>query len=294
MSKTAAPLEDLRRRIDAIDDQIHDLLMQRAEVVEAIGDSKRSVNGSILRPGREARILRRLVARHRGRFPRPVLVRLWRELLSGTVAIQTDFLVAVHAPEDASGCWDLARDHYGSHTPMAAYRSLGEVLRVVTEERAGAGVLPMPEQGERDAWWRVLAAGGADGPRVIARLPFAGRGNARKEGGDALVISRSAPEPSGEDRSLIVVETDGEVSRARLIAAFSAVGLEVTHIVTVEAGPSVAAHLVEIDDLAVPDDRRLASAIEPLGDKVMRVSSLGFYARPFAPAALEGTSGGAS
>ena len=39
----------------------------------------------MLRPGREALILRRLVARHRGPFSRAVLVRLWRELISGTV-----------------------------------------------------------------------------------------------------------------------------------------------------------------------------------------------------------------
>src|SRR6185437_12724944 len=84
MSRTV-PLEDLRRRIDEIDDQIHDLLMRRAELVEAIGNSKKSENAPVLRPGREARILRRLVARHRGRLPRSVLVRLWRELLSGTV-----------------------------------------------------------------------------------------------------------------------------------------------------------------------------------------------------------------
>jgi len=292
MSRTV-PLEDLRRRIDEIDDQIHDLLMRRAEVVEAIGNSKKSENAPVLRPGREARILRRLVARHRGRFPRSVLVRLWRELLSGTVAIQTDFQVAVYAPEDASSYWDLARDHYGSHTPMVAYRSLGEVLRAVAENRAGAGVIPMPEQGERAPWWRILAASDAGGPRVIARLPFAGRGNARKEGGDALVISHSAPEPSGEDRSLVIVETGGEVSRASMIAAFSAAGLPVTLIVADDGAKASAAHLVEIDDLVAPDDARLVSAVERLGDKVARVFWLGSYARPFTPAALSEGTGGA-
>ena len=36
----------------------------------------------VFRPGREAEIVRRLLRRHRGAFPRPVIVRLWRELLS--------------------------------------------------------------------------------------------------------------------------------------------------------------------------------------------------------------------
>lgn len=286
MGASISSLDDLRRRIDEIDDRLHDLLMQRAEVVEAVAAFKRSGSVPVIRPGREAQIIRRLAARHRGRFPRPILVRIWRELMSGTVAMQSDFVAAVYAPEGRPGYWDLARDHYGSHTPMMAYRSIGEVVRAVTEGRAMVGVLPMPEGGEAEPWWRLLVSSGAAGPRVIARLPFAGRGNARSEAGDAVVIGAGDAEPTGADCSLIVIGTNGEVSRASLISTLTGSGLAVTLFAAVETAPDVVWNLVEIEDFLTADDPRLAAALAPLGPRLLGLSSLGSYAQPFAPAAL--------
>jgi chorismate mutase len=291
MGTGSSSLDDLRGRIDEIDDQLHDLLMRRAEVVEAIAGSKRTANVPSFRPGREAQILRRLVGRHRGRFPRAVLVRLWRELLSGTVAMQADFVVAVYAPGTGKGCWDLARDHYGSHTPMMGYGSTGEVVRAVTEGRAMIGVLPVPIEGVGDPWWRLLAGTGAETPRVIGRLPFGARGNAR-ESGDAFAIGHGAAEATGADRSLLLIETSGGVSRTRLIAVLAGAGLAVTLCAIVEPAPELAWNLVEIDDMVPADDSRLAQALAPLGAQVVRVAELGTYARPFAPAALDGAAQG--
>ncbi len=62
----------------------------------------------------------------------------------------------VFAPAEAQGFWDLARDHYGSHTPISACRSIGQVIRAVTEGRATVGILPMPQEGDADPWWRHL------------------------------------------------------------------------------------------------------------------------------------------
>jgi chorismate mutase / prephenate dehydratase len=291
MSDSVSDLELLRRRIDEIDDRLQDLLIERAEIVASVGAHKRG-RGALAahQPWREAEIIRRLVRRGKGAFPTATLVRMWRELLAATVRMQSTFTVAVYAPPQAPGYWDLARDHYGSHTPMAAYRSLGEVLRAVSEGRASVGVLPMPEEGEADSWWPHLIASGTGGPHVIARLPFAGRGNARGDGGDALVIGRGAAEASGEDRSLIAIETQAELSRARLIAALANAGLAVTLFIADE-GADTASNLVEIDDFVTSGDRRLDAALAPLGDKILRVALLGAYARPFAAQRLEARAG---
>lgn len=287
MATSPSTLDELRRRIDEIDDRLHDLIMQRAEIVETIAGAKKRDGVGTLRPGREASILRRLVARHRGRFPRAALVRLWRELIGGTVAMQDHFVVAVYAPEAGHNFWDLARDHYGGCTPMIAFRSIGEVLRALAEGRAAVGVLPMPTEGERAPWWPLLAPSGASAPRVVARLPFAGRGNVRGEVGDAIVIGPGEADPTGEDRSFVALEIEGEVSRARLIAALRSAGLVVTLSALHEPPGEPAWHLLEIDDHVPAGDPRLQQALKQLGEPVGRVAHLGGYARPFAPAALE-------
>jgi chorismate mutase / prephenate dehydratase len=287
MAPTPSSLDDLRRRIDEIDDRLHDLIMERAAVVEAIGASKKRGQVATLRPGREARILRRLLARHRGSFPRSVLARLWRELISGAVIMQGGGAVAVAALEEMPDYWDLARDHFGSNTPMTAYHSLGETMRALADRKVTVAVLPMPAEGEREPWWPLLARAGSAAPRVLARLPFIARGNARGDGGiDALAIGHAAPDPTDDDRSLIALELAGELSRARLIAALKEAGLAVTLFAAYEPGGEGAWNLVEIDDGVADGDPRLAKALASLGDRIARVQHLGTYAKPLAPAAL--------
>jgi len=285
MSTALPTLADLRRRIDELDDALHDVLMARAAVVETVARLKEREATPPLRPGREAQIIRRLLARHRGAFPKPTLVRLWRELLAGTIAVQTELKLAVHMPEDAAGLWDLARDHYGSHTSLTGFRTPREVLGALRDGRASLGVVPVPNQDEREPWWRFL--GGSDAPvlRIVARLPFGARGSARGDR-DAFIVGAIEPEESGEDRSVFLLEIDDELSRARLVAALSGVGLQPTVLAAPERDAGDPNFVVEFDGWMSADDARFEDAQTSLGGKALRVLWLGAYARPLSAADL--------
>jgi chorismate mutase/prephenate dehydratase len=288
MSDSPTPLDDLRRRIDEIDDQLHDLLMRRTEIVAAIGREKKSGNVAPLRPGREAVILRRLMARHHGDFSRAALVRIWRELLATTVGLQTRFAVAVYAPEQ-SGYWDIARDHFGSSTPLTAFGSISQVIRAVTDGQASVGILPMPREDDPDPWWRFIMSSDDSTPRVLVRLPFGARGNARYDGGDALVVGSGTLEATGDDRSLVVVEASGGLSRARLFAAIGQTGLACSFCASFHAGDDTTLYLVELTDFVPPQDPRLATLRKQLGGVTIdRIVSLGCYAAPLALAEPSG------
>jgi chorismate mutase len=56
-------VEDLRVQIDTLDNQLHDLLMERAELVLKIGEAKRRNKIQVVQPDREIIMLRRLLAR---------------------------------------------------------------------------------------------------------------------------------------------------------------------------------------------------------------------------------------
>ena len=167
-------LDSLRQEIDEIDSALHDLLMRRSEVTAEVGRAKRDAGttGQFLRPGREALVLRRLVERHQGGFPKPVLVRLWREIFAAATAQQGPFSVCVLSGKGATGLRDLARTHFGTLTPIGEGGSPQRVINAVVEGEAQVGVLPMPEDGDA-GWWRHLLAQGTQPPRIIARLPFA-------------------------------------------------------------------------------------------------------------------------
>src|SRR5215469_2938842 len=280
MSKPPRTLKTLRRQIDETDNQLHDLLMRRAALVAEVGVAKQEEHARVEVPVREAEILRRLLGRHGGNLPVGALVRLWRELMGAAIVMQADFSVAVAVPDADPGIWDLARDHYGSQVPMTAYRSPSEVLRALAELRHDSGVIAVPAGDGDDPWWRGLA-GAADGPRINARLPFAGRGNARGLH-DAFVIGRAANGIG--DRTLFVLETRSELSRAGLISALSGGAVAATVIQQVRNNDGSVA-LIDVDAPLAADDPRLATLMAGIGKQLDHVAPIGSYAKPLADAA---------
>lgn len=292
MTNDNATLDELRGEIDEIDNAIHALVMRRAAMAERIAAAKddsarsdgRSGAAAYLRPGREAAVLRRLVARHSGSFPLPSLVHLWREIMSSLVRLQGPFSVAVFTVADNPGYWDLARDHYGSTTPLIACQSPIQVLREVTEGRATVGVLPFPQEGDAAPWWPYIGNPRNNEPKVIARLPclVANQTNGATRGQvSAVAVASLTPEETGDDRSLLTLELVEELSRARLVSALASVGLAPLWQTT---GPSHGGrgglYLIETEGFVSPDDTRLAKLAEILGNALNRVTILGAYPSP--------------
>ena len=263
----AESLASFRSELDRIDDAMHDLLMQRAEVVTRI--AALGAKGPVaLRPGREADIIRRLLRRHTGGLPKRVLPRIWRELFAGTTAMKGNYAITVcevgatGAEASAGGFVSLAREHFGAATALRVHRSPAQAIAEVSAGTAIAAVLPMPSEEDqvRSAWWTALLP--RDEPRihVVARLPFWAP---RAEGAPqvrALVVSAAAPDRSERDHSLIGLELPHDMSRARLTAALTEAGF-VSHGTLLRRDPNdpLALALVDVDGHVTEDDPRLAA-----------------------------------
>jgi chorismate mutase / prephenate dehydratase len=284
MSSTPSDLQHLRRRLDEIDDRLQDLLIDRANIVSMVAASKKGGNQPAFQPAREAEIIRRLVGRHHGTFPVASLVRMWREMLAATVRLQSPFSIGVFAPPERQGYWDLARDHYGSNTPMTAYHAVDQVISAVAGTQISLGVLPIPETGEADPWWPKLLSITEDGLQVIARLPFGACGNARAGGAEALVIGRGPPQESGLDRTLVVAEWVAEITRAQISNFLAAAGLACTWVLSCRR--EFALNLIEIEGFVPMSDSRLNAFRVGLGPALRRLMPLGGYATPLSPASL--------
>jgi len=279
-------LDELRQELDRIDSSLHDLIMNRAAVVEEVGHVKAAAGagGAFFRPGREAAILRRLVARHSGPFPIAALARIWREIIPACLGIETPVSVAVYSDGSIDGYWDLARDQFGA---AATYRAYGRVQDVVGAVRSGAasiGVVPMPAADGGDRWWPTLVNGAADLPRVVARLPFAPPAGTGSAGRSALVLAATDPDPSAEDRAYVAVETSGDVGRGVVDEGMRTVGFAGARMVARAEPAGKPVYLVEVDGLVPADDPRLAALA---GGEVLRAMSLGGYAVPLAAAVEE-------
>jgi chorismate mutase len=271
---TAPPtLDELRAELDRIDDAIHDLLKSRAEAVTQVrllGNKGKNP----FRPGREAEIIRRLLRRHSGPLPASVLVRMWRELLAGTTAMQGQHLVSVCDTDPGNAFVQCAREHFGALTPLRLYHSPAQAIAEVSAGAATAAVLPLPAEDEAAPWWTALLH--RDEPRlyVVARLPFWAP---RPEGAPqvrAFVLAAVAPDRSSLDRSLLGLEFSPEISRTRLNAALTAAGFAPGSTILRRDGQVLA--LVDVEGHVADDDPRLATLAELTRPPVV----LGAYAVP--------------
>ncbi|MFN9091286.1 MAG: chorismate mutase [Alphaproteobacteria bacterium] len=265
---TADPaLQALRAEIDALDDAMHDLLMRRAAVVARMATSRAKTGaGSPLRPGREAAVLRRLLGRHSGALSRNAVVHIWRHIFMAHTAIQGAFTAAVAASSEVALTLALAREHFGTATPITAFASPAQALAALSAGKASVAILPAPKGEGEGAWWQSLEA-----PRlsVVARLPFVADAACADA---ALVIAPVSADASGEDRSLLRLEGSADAARdsfARMLTEAGLAGRILS--LTQQDGRRLA--LAEIDAFIAAGDPRLA---------VLNAVLLGAYAVPVA------------
>jgi len=268
-------LDLLRQDIDSIDIVIHELIVKRGTIVEDIRKIKNGA-GPALRPGREATIMRRLSAQHHGRFPLHALLCLWREMLGGFTYMQEPQTAAVYAPPENDRLIGVARNHYGSMTPLNSFTTASACVRAVVEHAAHVAVLPLPTDGEPESWWPLLMSSDEKAPKVVGRLPFL-----VAEGDEqALVVSQWARDLSASEASLIALRLSERTSRGKIMAAVSAAGfVDPVSLATTETEQGDCFHVIEVDGAVPGNDARLATLRIQLGAPLTEAHVVGGYAR---------------
>ncbi len=283
MRQQEMSLGALRREVDSVDDAIHDLLLKRAQLTEAIGrhpDRVTNADGVPLsRPARKAEILRRIVRRHEGALPLRSLMRIWCEILAAAPSEKGS--VHVFAGDEAAQYRDLARTYFGSLMAMVSHASATAVVHGCADEAGAIGIVPLADSGDKGtSWWTHLAPSGHAGPRVIARLPFVLDDGAERPFPQAFAIGALEQEETGDDTTLLLLETEGEISRQRLQSLLQQSGFE-AQILAAGGDPRTVNHLLLANKGFVDaHDARLDTFLAKAGDTILRAAPVGGYANP--------------
>jgi chorismate mutase len=210
----ARRLSDLRDKIDAIDAEMHRLLVARGAVIDSLIRIKgTSRPGAAFRPAREADMMRRLVARHDGDLPLATVEHIWREIISTFTRMQASFDVAIDGTADAERMRDLARFYFGFSVKLVKANDAAAVVEHVARGN-DLGLVAL-ERPAATAWWRTLAD--ASAPRIIALLPFIG-GKGRPADLPAFVIAPRLADPTAPELRIVGARADGDPDRIEGVA----------------------------------------------------------------------------
>ncbi|HNQ91774.1 MAG TPA: chorismate mutase [Alphaproteobacteria bacterium] len=268
-------LDEIRKKIDSLDNQIHDLLLERADLIMAISNEKKKAGIQIVQPAREARMIRRLIARHRGPLPQETIVRIWRELVSSVSLLQTGLSVAVYTPYEIPEYWDMARDYFGTVLPMQRLSTPEAALNLVRDGKVTFAVLPFPEVSDHGAWWSLLfdVCDREEGVSIIQRLPFGDKVHYDYDRYPALVVAKAGFGTSDDDHSLIGIRSEDEISRSRLMEELEKAGIKVENLYG-----TARHHIADTHTYLTADDERLLALKKALEENgKARICLLGGY-----------------
>lgn len=142
MAEPQQKLAGLRDRIDALDGRIVKLLNERAEVVIEIGQSKRASGGTTYVPDREREVLDRLAELNKGPLPQQTVVAIYRELMSGSFALERAPRIAYLGPAGSYSHLAATRK-FGSSVEYEAVGHIAAVFDEVERDRVDLGLVPV-------------------------------------------------------------------------------------------------------------------------------------------------------
>lgn len=167
-SPSPEKLNQLRAKIDAVDESIHTLLLQRASVIDELILAKgaNTTKGAAFRPGREAQMMDVLSARHCGSIPMSMIVHIWREIISTFTWLQAGYRVHI-CGNDGPVIRDMARFQFGFTVAMIAHETIDDAKAAARGDGNGIVVAPAANAA---LWGSDL--GGDTGLYIMARLPI--------------------------------------------------------------------------------------------------------------------------
>ena len=194
----ADTLAALRARIDDVDSRMLAAITERIEIAQRVGAAKGAggradAGAPVHRPGREAALIRALIARYDGPMEPAAIHAVWREVIGASIAVQRPLMVV--APDRAAE--QTARLHFGT---SQRYSWAASPIVDVASGEADIALFPILDG---DAW---KAAAGLLAVRpdcaLLWRLPFT------VQGGGWVAVGRGVDEESGDDLSVAIAPLD--------------------------------------------------------------------------------------
>lgn len=219
-------LQNIRHQIDQIDDEIHNLLMRRADLVLEIAEEKKKSGLPIIQPAREIKTLRRLMTRHRGVLQKQAVLQIWRELVGAVCLLQKDLRAVLYTPplhshEDVGAfdfAYDLAHAYLGTLFPVESQSDIHKLISQLAVGDYECAILPydpVKSHSPSNHWWRYFidfkktapesAASPANSAIYITqKLPITALSS---ENPQAFLLTSGGFHASGDDYSILACES---------------------------------------------------------------------------------------
>ena len=135
-------LEELRNQIDELDNKLVKLLNERAHIVVEIGKLKNKTDRPIYAPDREKEVLAKIARVNKGPLPNKSLVAVWRELMSGSFALERPLRIGYLGP-GGSFSHTAAMLKFGQSVEYEPLADIRSIFDEVSKKHCDLGIVPI-------------------------------------------------------------------------------------------------------------------------------------------------------
>jgi chorismate mutase/prephenate dehydratase len=164
-------LDDCRIAIDAIDNEMLELLNKRMKVVERVGEIKSDTGGAIYRPEREKAIIDRLTKMSEeqdGLLNGSAIEAIFLEVFAVSRNLELPERIAYLGPE-GSFTHQAAESRFGAMSDYLSLNSIESVFKTLESKRAKFGVVPI-ENSRDGIVGETLDLLAKSGVKIVAEL----------------------------------------------------------------------------------------------------------------------------
>ncbi len=269
-----ASLSQYRSEINAIDDQMLDLLAKRMKIVEKVREIKQNNKEKFfVKSGREADMIKTLVAKSDVMLPKSAIVGIWRKIITSSNMLEQSLRIAIHNPNKLAEYNYLVREYYSDFVPIINHDSVTNVVSEIEKNTAQIAVFAIPnhfcennhdEKGEN--WWINLANNNA-GLKVFARIPFVQYADDDKQperSEDLVALAIKDAEKSQSDNTLLCIEVSNDVPLSHVIEALQAnhLAAKILKSVNLKRVNNITFYLVEAKGFFDEDSKEIAAFVK--------------------------------
>ncbi len=142
VSNEFSSMAEINSAMDKIDEELITLINERAKLVVDVGVFKRKSDVPIYAPHREAAVLTKIKALNQGPLEDKTLEAIYRELMSGSFALEKPLSIAFLGPEGEFSHLAAVR-HFGSSVNFLPAREIRTVFEQVASSEVDYGLVPI-------------------------------------------------------------------------------------------------------------------------------------------------------
>jgi chorismate mutase/prephenate dehydratase len=141
--KIISKIEEVRKEIDEIDDNLIDLLNKRGNIAIIIGNLKKELNLEIFQPEREKEVIERL--KHKSTiFRKEAIEAIWKEIISASKSIQGTIAKIGYLGPMGTFTHQAALEFFPkAGSQFLAYNSTQEIFESIEKDILEYGVVPI-------------------------------------------------------------------------------------------------------------------------------------------------------